>query len=181
MSKNLRVAYFTMEIGLEADMPTYAGGLGMLAADLMLSAADLKVNAACITVRWRHGYMRQKIRSDGTQSYEDIEWDPKAFMKLRKEKVHVPMEGRDVTIGCYQYDIQGFKGATVPVFFLDTDLPENAPEDREITNHLYGGDGVMRLKQEIILGIGGVRMLRALGYNDVGTFHMNEGHAAFLT
>src|SRR3989344_3480989 len=171
MSKNLRVAYFTMEIGLEADMPTYAGGLGMLAADLMLSAAELKVNAACVTVRWRHRYMRQKIRPDGTQSYEDIEWDPASRMKLRKEKVHVPIEGRDVTIGCWEYDIKGLHGGTVPGFFLDTDLPENAPEDREITNHLYGGDGFMRLKQEIVLGIGGVRMLRALGLAEIGTFH----------
>ena len=181
MSKHLRVAYFTMEIGLDAKMPTYAGGLGMLAADIMRSCSDLSVSAACISMRWQHGYMQQHINPDGSQEYSDYEWDPNVFCKKRKETVTVQIEGRDVVVGCYQYDLKGMSGHVVPVFFLDTDLPENEPWDREITNHLYGGDGYMRLKQETVLGIGGVKMLRALGYSDIGTFHMNEGHAAFLT
>src|SRR3989344_4721054 len=146
MSKNLRVAYFTMEIGLEADMPTYAGGLGMLAGDLMRSCADMEVAAACMTVRWKHGYMRQKIHDDGTQAYEDMEWNPERHMKLRKEKVAVKIEGRDVAVGCWEYSIKGLSGRTVSVFFLETDLSENSPQDRLITDHLYGGDGFMRLK-----------------------------------
>lgn len=181
MPQNLKVAYFTMEIGLDARMPTYAGGLGMLAADLMRSCSDMAVDAACMTLRWQHGYMRQRIHPDGTQNYEDVEWNPENFLQKRKETVQVEIEGRQVTIGCWQYDIEGVNKAKVPVFFLDTDLPENTEEDRMITNHLYGGDGHMRLKQEAMLGIGGVRMLRALGYDNVGTYHMNEGHAAFLT
>lgn len=179
----MRVAYFTMEIGLNAQMPTYAGGLGMLAGDLMHSCADLEVPAACITICWKHGYMRQHINPDGTQNYSDTDWNPKDFMKKRKETVVVQVEGRDVTVGCWEFQIKGMgKGkGMVPVFFLDTDLPENDEQDRYITNHLYGGDGFMRLKQEVVLGIGGVKMLRALGYSEIGTFHMNEGHAAFLT
>ncbi len=180
-SSSLRVAYFTMEIGLNAKMPTYAGGLGMLAGDLMRSCADMEVSAACITMRWQHGYMQQHINPDGTQNYEDTQWNPQEFMEKRDEKIVVQIEGRDVVVGCFEYKIQGSSNAVVPVFFLDTDLPENSEEDRLITNHLYGGDGYMRLKQEVVLGIGGVKMLRALGYSDIGTFHMNEGHAAFLT
>lgn len=181
MSKSLSVAYFTMEIGLDARMPTYAGGLGMLAADLMRSCSDRGVSAACMTVRWRHGYMQQHILPDGTQEYRDTDWRPEEFLKRLPQTVSVTAQGREVRIGCWVYELTGRDGATVPVYFLDTDLPENDSHDRHITNHLYGGDGHMRLRQELVLGIGGVRMLRALGYGDIGTFHMNEGHAAFLT
>lgn len=181
MSQKLTVAYFTMEIGIKADMPTYAGGLGMLAGDLMRSAADVQVNGVCMTLRWQHGYMKQHINPDGTQEYQDSEWNPADHLQKLDQTVTVEVEGRQVTIACWQYDIVGLHGGVVPVYFLDTDVEQNTQEDRLITNHLYGGDGYMRLKQETVLGIGGVRMLRALGYNDIGTFHMNEGHAAFLT
>lgn len=182
MPSPLTVAYFTMEIGLSAEIPTYAGGLGMLAADLMMSAADLKIAAACVTVRWRHGYMHQTIRQDGSQSYEEMNWKPEEHMRLLPNKVTVQLDGRTVTVGVWAMKIHG-EGHDVPVFFLDTDLPENAADDRAITNQLYGGDGVMRLKQEAVLGIAGVRMLRSLGYasENIGTYHMNEGHAALLT
>ncbi|MDD5469799.1 MAG: alpha-glucan family phosphorylase [Candidatus Peribacteraceae bacterium] len=180
MNTQLTVAYFTMEIGLESRMPTYAGGLGMLAGDMMRSCADLHVPAACVTVGWKHGYLRQRIHPDGTQQYEQFEWKKEEFLRKLTQTVSVTVEGREVTVGCWVYELRS-GDHTVPVYFLDTDLPENAPQDRDITDQLYGGDGVMRLSQEIVLGIGGVRMLRALGYADIGTFHMNEGHAAFLT
>ncbi|MBU2213436.1 alpha-glucan family phosphorylase [Patescibacteria group bacterium] len=180
MNTPLTVAYFTMEIGLESRMQTYAGGLGMLAADIMRSCAGIKVPSACVTLRWKHGYLQQNIHPDGSQSYNQIEWTPEDFMERLPEKVTVKLEGRDVTVGVWKYEIKS-DGFIVPVYFLDTDLHENDPADRGITDQLYGGDGAMRLKQEGVLGIGGVRMLRALGYEDIGTFHMNEGHAAFLT
>ncbi len=182
MPSPLTVAYFTMEIGLAAEIPTYAGGLGMLAADLMMSAADMGVAAACVTMRWQHGYMHQTIREDGSQFYEEMSWKPERHMRLLPNKVTMQLDSRMVTVGVWAMKIHG-EGHEVPVFFLDTDLPENSPEDRAITKQLYGGDGVMRLKQEGVLGIAGVRMLRALGYGqkDIGTYHMNEGHAAFLT
>lgn len=175
-----KVAYFSMEIGLESEIPTYAGGLGMLAADLMRSCADKKVPAVCVSVCWQHGYMRQQINKDGTQQYEQRTWKPEEHMTRLPETIVVQAEGRDIHVGAWRYDITS-DGHTVPVIFLDTNLEENDAQDREITKYLYGGDGAMRLKQEIVLGIGGIRMLRALGYEDVGTYHMNEGHAAFLT
>lgn len=191
-SSDLTVAYFSMEIGLESEIPTYAGGLGMLAADIMRSAADMGLRAACITMCWQFGYLHQTIHADGTQSYRDIAWDPAKKLTKMDQKITVKIEGRDVVVGVWKYEIQGRNptslselrgagGTTVPVYFLDTNLPENSDEDRMITKNLYGGDGYMRLRQEAVLGIGGVRMLRALGYTDIGTFHMNEGHAAFLT
>jgi alpha-glucan phosphorylase-like protein len=177
----LTVAYFTMEIALGREIPTFAGGLGVLAADIMRSCSDLRVPAAFISICWQYGYLKQHIDLDGTQTYEDIRWDPSAYMQRLPEKVIVEIEGRPVTVGCWIFGCLSEEETCVPVFFLDTNLPENRPEDRCITEHLYGGDGTMRLKQEIVLGIGGVRMLRALGYEDIGTYHMNEGHAAFLT
>ncbi len=176
----LTVAYFTMEIGLQRSIPTYAGGLGMLAADIMRSCADLKVPSACVTVAWQHGYLHQDIARDGTQHYEQQDWNPEETMTRVEQTVEVSCEGRTVKVGAWRYDIKS-DDFTVPVYFLNTNLPDNTPEDRDITKYLYGGDGAMRLKQEIVLGIGGVRMLRALGHDDIGTFHMNEGHAAFLT
>ncbi len=176
----LTVAYFTMEIGLRSDMPTYAGGLGMLAADIMRSAADLGTKAACMTVCWQHGYMRQVIQKDGNQQYEDVTWDPAKILTKLDPVVEVKIEGRTVNIGVWKFDLQG-RGGIVPVYFLDTNIDGNSDDDKNITNHLYGGDHAMRLRQEIVLGIGGVKMLRALGHTDIGTFHMNEGHAAFLT
>ncbi len=180
MPNPLTVAYFTMEIGLTAEIPTYAGGLGMLAADLMLSARDLHVDAACMTMCWQHGYMHQVIKSDGPQSYTETNWKAPEHMTLLPQKVSVTLEGREVKIAAWALELKDEKHK-VPVFFLDTNLPENSADDRMITRNLYGGNGEMRLKQEAVLGIGGVRMLRALGYKEIAKFHMNEGHAAFLT
>lgn len=180
MPKQLRVGYFTMEIGLKSEMPTYAGGLGMLAGDIMRSCSDMGVSAACVTMCWQHGYMKQEIHTDGSQTYSDRNWNPEDHMRRVEQTVTVQAEGRDITVGAWEYSLVGLQG-TVPVYFLDTNLECNSPDDRTITKYLYGGDGAMRLKQEVVLGIGGVRMLRALGYDNVGTYHMNEGHAAFLT
>jgi len=179
MKPKITVGYFTMEIGLDAQMPTYAGGLGMLAADLMRSCADMHVPTACVSICWQHGYMSQQIHPDGSQSYSDIQWNPEQFMQQEQPTISLTLEGREVKVRAWRYDLSNGE-FTVPIYFLDTNLSENDPEDRGITNHLYGGDGAMRIKQEAVLGIGGVRMLRALGYEDVGTYHMNEGHAAFL-
>lgn len=177
---HLSVAYFTMEIGLKSSIPTFAGGLGILAADLMRACSDLGTEAACITGCWRYGYLRQRLKPDGSQVYEEVDWDPATELTRLPRTISVSVEGRDVRVGCWELKLQGEKGI-VPVYFLDTDLPENTPEDRSITKHLYGGDLAMRIKQEIVLGIGGVRMLRALGYDSIDNFHLNEGHSAFLT
>jgi len=180
MPTPLTVAYFSMEIGLKSAIPTFAGGLGILTADLMQSCADLGVKAACVTGCWKHGYLKQTLNPDGSQRYAEIEWDPSAYLERLSQRVTVTIDGSLVHIGAWKLDLKGQKGS-VPVIFLDTNLPENSPEAQQITHYLYGGDQAMRIRQELVLGIGGVRMLRALGYDDVGTYHMNEGHAAFLT
>ena len=152
----------------------------MLAADILQSCADKKISAAGMTMCWQHGYLHQKIRQDGTQEYSDVHWQPQEYLRKLPTVVTVTIEGREVNVGAWVLDLE-HEGHTVPVYFLDTNLPENTPTDQEITNHLYGGDQAMRIRQEVVLGIGGVRMLRALGYAEIQTFHMNEGHAAFLT
>ncbi len=180
IAKDLTVGYFTMEIGFSRQIPTFAGGLGVLAADIMRSATDLGVKAAAMTMCWQHGYMKQSINADGSQQYSEMNWNPSEVLKKLPQTVEVTIEGRQVKVGVWVLELES-RGHVVPVYFLDTNLPENQPWDRDITKYLYGGDGYMRLKQEVVLGIGGVRMLRKLGYANVGTFHMNEGHAAFLT
>jgi len=175
-----RVAYFSMEIGFRTDIPTYSGGLGVLAGDTLKSAADLGVPVVACSLLYNRGYFRQRLDLDGWQSEEDVHWDfsAKGFL-LQSPRVKVRLEGRDVHLQAWRFDLQGETGHVVPLIFLDSDVPENSGEDRGLTFHLYGGDNRYRLKQEVILGIGGTRMLAALGFTPQ-KFHMNEGHAALL-
>jgi len=175
------IAYFTMEIGLDEAMPTYAGGLGILAGDTVRSAADLGIPMIAVTLLHRKGYFRQRLDASGWQSEEDIAWPVAELLQEMAPRCSIEIEGRQVVVRAWKYEIKGVSGYSVPVYFLDTDLEQNAAPDRAITNHLYGGDMRYRLCQESVLGIGGVRMLRALGYNEIKRFHMNEGHAALLT
>jgi starch phosphorylase len=175
-----KVAYFSMEIGVNTDMPTYSGGLGVLAGDVIRSSADLRIPLVAVTLVSKKGYLKQKITPDGWQIEYPEEWDPSKFMKLLPETVTVKIAGRDVRIGVWVYEQESLTGGTIPVFFLTTDVEGNAQEDREITDFLYGGDEKYRLKQEIVLGIGGLRILEALNIN-VKKYHMNEGHSSLLT
>jgi len=176
-----RIAYFSMEIALRADVPTYAGGLGVLAGDMMRSATDLELPLVAVSLVSRHGYFRQEIDGQGRQVEHPDLWNPGACCPGTLEaKITVPIEGRDVWVGGWLYVMEGHMGGRQPVILLDTDLDENSPADRLVTNELYGGDAELRLKQEIVLGIGGVRMLHALGFR-VFQYHMNEGHSALLT
>jgi len=175
------IAYFCMEIALESQMPTYSGGLSVLAGDMLRSAADLGCPLVAVSLLTRKGYFRQKLGADGWQREEPMEWDIGKFLKEMPQRVSVTLEGRPVQLCAWKYEIRGLDGFIVPVFFLDTDLPENSPQDRTLTHFLYGGDAHYRLCQEAILGIGGVRMLRALGFADIRKFHINEGHASLLT
>ena len=176
-----QIAYFSMEIGFRNDIPTYSGGLGVLAGDTIKSAADLNLPVLAVTLIHRKGYFRQEIDESGWQREFPEVWNPADNMALLPNKIHIKIDGRDVAVQAWVYDIVNpITKWFVPIFFLDTDLPENSPADRELTHHLYGGDDRYRLKQEAILGIGGVRMLKALGFV-IKKYHMNEGHAAFLT
>lgn len=174
------IAYFSMEMALRPDMPTYSGGLGVLAGDTIRSAADLKLPMVALTLVHRQGYFAQKLDANGWQTEAPVAWDVAKFCRELPPRIQVGIEGRTVHVRAWQYTVNGISGHEVPVVLLDADLPENSEWDRALTDHLYGGDSHYRLCQEVILGIGGVRMLRALGYHDVSRFHMNEGHAALL-
>ena len=172
-----RVAYFSMEVALSNDMPTYSGGLGVLAGDTLRSCADLGVPVVGVSLVHRRGYFHQEIR-DGWQIEHDAPWEPERLLQYAAPRVTVDIEERPVHVRAWRHDIVGSVGYTVPVLLLDTNLPENTPDDRRITDHLYGGDDRYRLMQEMVLGIGGVRLVRALGCTGLRTFHLNEGHAA---
>lgn len=175
-----KIAYFSMEIGINTDMPTYSGGLGVLAGDVIRSSADLRIPLVAVTLISKKGYLKQKITPDGWQIEFPEEWDPSKFMKLLPETATIKIAGRDVRIGVWVYEQESLTGGTIPVLFLTTDVEGNIQEDREITDFLYGGDEKYRLKQEIVLGIGGLRILEALKIN-VKKYHMNEGHSSLLT
>ena len=175
------VAYFCMEVGLEPAMPTYAGGLGMLAGDTLLAAADLGVHMVGTTLLHRKGYFRQHLDNEGNQTESPALWSPEDLMEPMDKRVSVLIEGRQVHIRAWRHRLIGISGHAVPVYFLDTALPENSPWDQALTDHLYGGDERYRLCQEVILGLGGMAMLSALGYERVQVYHMNEGHSALLT
>jgi starch phosphorylase len=175
------VAYFSMEIALENAMPSYSGGLGVLAGDTIRAAADLRLPMVAVSLLYRKGFFTQRLGEDGSQTEEPVEWRVEDFLTEEPARASVPLENRRVELRCWRYLAMGVRGFDVPIYFLDADLPSNSEVDRSLTGALYGGDPYYRLRQEALLGIGGVRMLRALGYNELTRYHMNEGHAALLT
>ncbi|HTE20924.1 MAG TPA: alpha-glucan family phosphorylase, partial [Armatimonadota bacterium] len=175
------VAYFSAEFGIHESLPVYAGGLGILAGDHLKSASDLALPLVGVGLRYRQGYFHQTLDPTGWQneSYQDSPFGALPSGLILRENgepltVTVPFRNRAVTL-----QLWGVQVGRVPLLLLDSNRDDNDPIDRWITGHLYGGDRDTRLAQEMVLGIGGVRALRALGY-DPGVFHMNEGHAAFL-
>lgn len=175
-----RIAYFSMEVAADGAMPTYSGGLGVLAGDTLRSCADLKIPLVAVSILYTRGYFEQHLDEQGIQHERPVQWDPSKFVRLLPPTIHVSIEGRPIVVRAWQYDITGLTGYVIPLVLLDTNFEENAVGDRELTRYLYGGDERYRLAQEVVLGIGGVKMLRALGYTHVERFHMNEGHAALL-
>ena len=176
-----KIAYFSMEIGIDENIPTYSGGLGILAGDTIKSCADLNVPVVGVTLLSENGYFYQKVDENGNQIELPMEFAVSDFLKLLPTTTVVKIENREVKIRAWYYQVEGISGFIVPVFFLDTNVEENKEWDRELTKYLYGGGNKYRLAQEIILGIGGVRMLQALGYTTIDRYHMNEGHAALGT
>ncbi len=178
LSSQPHIAYFSMEIALRNEIPTYSGGLGILAGDTVRAAADLELPLVTVSLVSRAGYFRQEIR-DGCQLESPDVWEPARWASQLEAKIVVHIEDRPVWVGGWLYVLEGHMGGRKPVILLDTYLDENREDDRQLTRFLYGGDDAYRLKQEIVLGIGGVRMLQALGVG-VREYHMNEGHAALL-
>ncbi len=176
-----RIAYFSMEIGLESNLPTYSGGLGVLAGDTLRSAADLGLHMVGVSLVYREGYFRQHLDAQGNQTESLASWTPEKILEPMEPQVTIAIEGRQVKVRAWRYEIQGLFGHQVPVYFLDTALPENSSWDQTLTDHLYGGDSHYRLCQETVLGMGGIALLSALALEDRVIYHMNEGHSALLT
>ncbi|MDO8269335.1 MAG: alpha-glucan family phosphorylase [Candidatus Levybacteria bacterium] len=174
----LECAYFSMEIMLESDIPTYAGGLGILAGDLLRSCADMEVPVVGVSLVYNDRTYRQIISSDGSQNYEALVWHKNDQLTKLPERIEITIQNEKVIVGVWRYDFVGSTGFVVPVYLLDTDFLDNSDYARSLTKSLYEGN--VRLAQEVLLGVGGVKMLRQLGYHDVKTFHMNEGHASFV-
>ncbi len=174
-----RVAYFSMEIALRNEIPTYAGGLGVLAGDTLRSSTDLGLAMVAVSLISRAGFFRQEIDGNGHQLEYEANWEPQRWTQALDAKIAVTIEGRTVWICAWLYVHEGYMGGRQPVLLLDTDLAENDADDRKITHYLYGGDNIYRLKQEIVLGMGGARLLQALGFT-IRHYHMNEGHSALL-
>jgi glycogen phosphorylase len=175
-----RIAYFSMEIGLDPSMPTYAGGLGILAGDTLRAAADLEVPLVVVTLLHRKGYFHQHLDATGNQQESPVGWVPEESLEHLSSQVSLTLDGQQVKVQAWRYLLQGISGYVVPVLFLDTFLPENSPEAQVLTDHLYGGDDRYRLNQEAVLGLGGLAMLRQLDYENLWVYHLNEGHSALL-
>jgi len=176
-----KVAYFSMEIALSPAIPTYSGGLGVLAGDTLRSAADLGVPVVGVTLLHRKGYFEQHIDAQGLQHEQPVMWKPEETLEKVDATASVQIEGRTVQIRAWRYTVRGVNGHEVPVYLLDTQLPENEEWDRSLTDYLYGGDAHYRLCQEVVLGMGGAAMLRSVGYDGELYYHLNEGHSALLT
>ncbi len=176
-----KIAYFSMEYGLHDSLKIFSGGLGMLAGDYLKEASDMKVNLTAVGLLYRYGYFKQILNVHGEQmaNYEFQEFSKIPVQPAVDEndnwvKIEVDYPGRKLTARVWEVNI-----GSVKLFLLDADLPENHEQDRFVTHHLYGGDNENRLKQEILLGTGGIRALNKLGYN-ADVYHCNEGHAAFI-
>jgi len=180
MNNEISIAYFSMEIALESAIPTYSGGLGVLAGDTLRSAADAGIAMAGITLLSRKGYFRQRLDDQGRQSEEPVHWPVNDYLVPMDAQAILELEDRSVAVRTWRYDIKASSGHIVPVYLLDTDVEGNSDYDRSLTDQLYGGDDYYRLCQEVILGIGGIRILRSLGHSEIERYHMNEGHSSLL-
>ena len=172
------IAYFSMEIAIDDDIPTFSGGLGVLAGDFLRAIADGAVPAVGVTLLYRGGFFHQSLDSSGHQVESPVVWNPADRLEHLENRVTITISGRPVTVGVWRYVMVGVTGFETPVYLLDTAVPENTPQDRLITDRLYGGGPEERLSQEAVLGLAGIAMLESLGHSDLTTFHMNEGHAA---
>ena len=180
MIKKYDIAYFSAEIGISSSLPTYSGGLGVLAGDHIKASGDIGLNMCAITLLYREGYFKQRIDEDGIQTETYPRFDPHPLLKKLDVKFTLRLRERNVWVQAYQFDYVGHGGHTIPLYFLDTDVEENFDDDRNITLRLYSGDKDHRILQEAILGFGGTKLLEGLGQNEIKTYHMNEGHCSFL-
>jgi len=174
------IAYFSMEIAVDPARPTYSGGLGILAGDMLRSAADREVPMVAVTLLYRKGYFRQTLDASGQQSESPESWNPAEKLQLLSATAQITLEDRPVHLRAWRYVVRGISGHGIPIYFLDTDLAENDPTARTLTDTLYGDGHHYRLSQEAVLGLGGLEILEALGHRALRIYHLNEGHSALL-
>jgi len=179
--KNTKIAYFSAEIGMSADLPTYSGGLGVLAGDHIKASTDSDLSMVGISLLYKEGYFKQQLDDLGNQSETYPRFGLNANLNKLPEKFKITLRNRDVWVGVYEYIHKGEGGQDTSIYFLDTDLEENIDEDRSISLRLYSGDKDHRVLQEALLGFGGIYLLEILRYENITTYHMNEGHCSFLT
>ena len=179
--KQARVAYFSAEIGISSSLPTYSGGLGVLAGDHIKACADLGVPIVAVSLLYKEGYFKQSLNEDGMQTETYPRFEPESLLTCLPNRLTLRIRERDVWIQAYEYRYRGANESEIPIYFLDTDLEQNLKDDRIITLRLYSGDRDHRILQEAVLGFGGVRLLKELGYDKIHTYHLNEGHCSFLT
>lgn len=180
MEQQYDIAYFSAEIGISSSLPTYSGGLGVLAGDHIKASGDIGLNMCAITLLYREGYFKQRIDEEGIQTETYPRFDPYPLLKKLDVRFTLRLRARDVWIQVYRFDYVGHGGHAVPIYFLDTDVEENIKDDRIISQRLYSGNKDHRILQEAILGFGGTKLLDELGQNDIKKYHMNEGHCSFL-
>ncbi len=173
-----KTAYFSMEIGFNEKIPSYSGGLGILAGDTLKAAADLEIPMVGVSVLYRHGFFRQRIDDSGNQIEEEDFWRVEDYMTKRDETVEVVIEGRKIKVGVWEYILKGVSGYEVPLYFLDTEYLVNDEFDRYISHHLYPKNKDIFFNQEIVLGLAGVEILEKIGYSSFNNYHLNETHAS---
>ncbi len=180
-TSKINTAYFSAEIGLHASLPTYSGGLGVLAGDHIKASTDLGVGMVAVSLFYKEGYFKQELNQSGVQTESYPLLETKSSLKRLDEKVKLVLRGREVWIQAYEFIYEGEEGNSTRIYFLDTDIDQNHKEDRVISMRLYSGGQDRRLLQEAVLGFGGIKLLNSIGYNSIETYHMNEGHCSLLT
>ena len=172
------VGYFTAEIGLWSELHTYSGGLGVLAGDHVKSAADAGTPLVGVTLLYHQGYARQHIDANGVQTESFPEFDPNEHVSKTKIVLKLHLDGQPLSAYVWKADIVGQSGHIVPVYFIDTRHPANSSEHQELSSRLYGGDDEVRIRQEYVLGVGGVQLFDYLD-SELHGLHLNEGHCTF--
>ena len=180
MNKQFEIAYFSAEIGISSSIPTYSGGLGVLAGDHIKAAGDAGINMCAITLLYKEGYFKQRIDEDGIQTETYPRFDPEPLINQMDLQFSLQLQKREVFVQVFRFNYIANSGHNIPIYFLDTDLEKNIEEDRNITHRLYSGDKDHRILQEAILGFGGTKLLECLSQKKIKTYHMNEGHCSFL-
>jgi glycogen phosphorylase len=173
------VAYLCLEFGLKPEIKTYCGGLGILAGDTIKSAADLGLNMFGVSILYKKGWFKQQIEASGEQQELEDLWNYEQYLMPVDLDYSLNIAGEKVKVKVWKYEVIGITGHSAPVYFLDTDLPENSEKMRKISENVYPSDKQVRIAQEMLLGIGGVQILELLGHNNIQNYHCNESHSIF--